>query len=51
MTGSDLELGGLQSIIYFIEIGLEKLTKDYIHCYLGMNYPSQDGSFCELVEL
>ncbi|XP_067931247.1 protein zwilch homolog isoform X2 [Watersipora subatra] len=30
-----LDLGSLQALVYFIEMGVEKLTKDYIHAYLG----------------
>lgn len=30
-----LELAGLQAVTAMIEIGLEKLTKDYIHAFVG----------------
>ena len=35
-TEGCLDLGSLQALVYFIEMGVEKLTKDYVHAYLGM---------------
>ncbi|KAF6028523.1 ZWILCH [Bugula neritina] len=34
-SSNHLDFGSLQALIYFIEVGLEKLTKDYVHTYLG----------------